>query len=420
MQVILSEGLRKFRNVQGHHCPSHKKENEGGIQLKRKLSLMLAIVMVFTVVAMGCSSQPASATPKEEVIKIGVFEPLTGANAAGGALELEGIQLANEMHPTVLGKKVELVTLDNKSDKVEAANAATRLVDQDKVSVVLGSWGSGLSIAAGAVYKEAGVPAIGTSCTNPLVTLNNDYYFRVCFIDPFQGNVMANYAFNEVGVKKVAFVIEKSNDYAVGLAKYFQDTFKALTGDENAIVYTGYYNTGDQDFTAQLTSIKASGAQAIFAPGNFTESALVMKQARELGISLPILGGDTWETPEVIEIAGAAAEGIVFSTFFDANAKLTDTTTEFLKAYKDKYGKEPAAVTALAYDAYLLALNAIERAGSAEPQAIRDALASTVDFPGAAGKVTLDANGDAVKSAVIKTVKDGKFTYLTTVDPIKK
>jgi branched-chain amino acid transport system substrate-binding protein len=390
--------------------------------LKRKLSLLLALVMVFSIIAVGCSGAPAPTTgePAKDVIKIGVFEPLTGANAAGGALEIEGIKLANEMYPTVLGKKVELVILDNKSDKVEAANAATRLVDQDKVSVVLGSWGSGLSIAAGAVYKEAGVPAIGTSCTNPLVTLNNDYYFRVCFIDPFQGNVMANYAFNQVKVKKVAFIIEKSNDYSVGLAKFFQDTFKQLTGDENSIVYTGYYNTGDQDFTAQLTGIEESGAEAIFAPGNFTESALIMKQAKELGITLPILGGDTWETPEVIDIAGGAAEGVVFSTFFDANAKLTGETSKFLEAYSKKYGKEPAAVTALGYDAYILALNAIERAGKAEPQAIRDALATTVDFAGAAGTVTLDVNGDAVKSAVIKTVKDGKFTYLTTVEPIKK
>lgn len=380
------------------------------------------MVMIFSIIAIGCSSgqQATSGQSGQDVIKIGVFEPLTGANAAGGALELEGIKLANELHPTVLGKKVELVILDNKSDKVEAANAATRLVSQEKVPVVIGSWGSGLSISAGAVYKEAGVPAIGTSATNPLVTLNNDYYFRVCFIDPFQGNVMANYAFNQVKVKKVAFIIEKSNDYSVGLAKFFEDTFKQLTGDQNAIVYTGYYNTGDQDFTAQLTGIKESGAEAIFAPGNFTESALVMKQARELGITLPILGGDTWETPEVIQIAGKAAEGVVFSTFFDANAKLTDTTTEFLDAYNKKYNKEPAAVTALGYDAYLLALNAIERAGKVEPQAIRDALAVTKDFPGAAGKVTLDVNGDAVKPAVIKTVKDGKFTYLTTVDPMKK
>lgn len=393
----------------------------------RKISLFLVFVMIISVFATGCvqkAEAPAegSASTEGDIIKIGVFEPLTGANAAGGALEKEGLELANDLYPEVLGKQVKLVFVDNKSDKVEAANAATKLIDQEKVSVIIGSWGSGFSISAGEVIKKSDrkVAAIGTSCTNPLVTKGNDYYFRVAFIDPFQGNVMANYAYNEVGAKKVAFIIEKTNDYAVGLAKYFRDTFKELTGDENAVVYEAFYNTGDQDFTAQLTSIKESGAEAIFAPGNFTESALIMKQAKELGVDIPMLGGDTWETPEVIEIAGEAAEGAVFSTFFDANAKLTDTTTEFLEAYEAKYNKEPAAVTALAFDAYILALDAIKKANSTDPTAIRDALATTKDFPGAAGIVTLDENGDAVKSAVIKTVKDGKFTYLTTVEPMKK
>lgn len=393
----------------------------------KKLSLFLVLVILVSSFAAGCvqkADTPAEGTKAEEteVIKIGVFEPLTGANAAGGALEKEGLELANELYPEVLGKKVKLVFVDNKSDKVEAANAATKLIDQEKVSVIIGSWGSGFSISAGEVIKKSDrkVAAIGTSCTNPLVTKGNDYYFRVCFIDPFQGNVMANYAYNEVGAKKVAFIIEKTNDYAVGLAKFFEDTFKELTSDENAVVYKSFYNTGDQDFTAQLTSIKESGAEVIFAPGNFTESALVTKQAKELGLDLPILGGDTWETPEFIEIAGDAAEGVVFSTFFDANAKLTDNTTKFLEAYNEKYNKEPAAVTALAFDAYLLALDAIKKANSTDPTAIKDALAATKDFPGAAGVVTLDENGDAVKSAVIKTVKDGKFTYLTTVEPMKK
>lgn len=394
--------------------------------MKRKLALLLALVLMFSVFGAGCAvekvdqgEESEQGSKEKEIIKIGVFEPLTGPNAAGGALEKEGIELAKELYPKVLGKEVQVVYVDNKSDKVEAANAATKLIDQEKVSAIIGSWGSGFSIAAGEVIKksERKVPAIGTSCTNPLVTKNNDYYFRVAFVDPFQGKVMANYAYNKVGAKKVAFIIEKTNDYAVGLAKFFEDTFVELTGNEEAVVYEAFYQTGDQDFTAQLGNIKASGAEVIFAPGNFTESALVMKQARELGLDIPILGGDTWETPEVLDIAGEAAEGVVFSTFFDANAKLTDTTTEFLEAYEAKYGKEPAAVTALAFDAYILVLDAIERANSDDPEAIRDALEATKDFPGAAGIVNFDKNGDAVKNAVIKTVKDGEFTYLTTIQP---
>jgi len=394
--------------------------------MKRKLALFLALVMVFSVFAFGCAKEEAPAgdesegTAEAEVVKIGVFEPMTGANAAGGALEIEGLKLANKLYPEVLGKKVELVIVDNKSDKVEAANAARRLVDKEKVSIVLGSWGSGFSIAAGPVYKDAQVAAIGTSCTNPLVTLGNDFYFRVCFIDSFQGVVMARYANDVVGAKKVAIIQEISNDYSVALAQFFTEEMKKLTGDEDVIVSVSNYNTGDQDFTAQLTNIKNSDAEAIFAPGNFIESALIMKQAKELGMDLPMLGADTWETPEVIEIAKEAAEGAVFSTFFDSEVPLTEETTTFLEAYRAEYGAdvEPAAVTALAYDAYLVALDAMERAGTTtDTVAIRDAVAETSMFPGAAGIISLDENGDAVKSAIIKVIEDGKFKYKATVEP---
>lgn len=386
-----------------------------------KRNIFLVFLLMSVALMFGCSSEPADSGTEgeDEVIKIGVFEPFTGANAAGGALEKEGIELAHELFPTVLDKEIEVVYVDNKSDKVEAANAGRNLVDKEKVAVVLGSWGSSFSMAAGPIFEEAQIPAIGTSCTNPLVTLGNEYYFRVCFIDSFQGVVMANYAYNEAGAKKVAIIQEISNDYSVALSQIFQNEFKKLTDDEDAIVSVSNYNTGDQDFTAQLTSIKESGADAIFAPGNFTESALLMKQAKELSIDIAFLGGDTWETPAVIEIGGEAVEGAVFSTFFDSAVPLTDTTTVFLDAYRAKYGedKEPAAVTALAFDAYILALDAIERAGSTDGPAIRDALAATENFQGAAGIVTLDENGDAVKSAIIKTIQDGKFTYKSTVEP---
>ncbi len=385
--------------------------------MKRNLAILLVVLLTMSLLFAGCSKKQETSTGSEDVIKIGVFEPLTGANAAGGALEIEGLKLANELYPEVLGKKVELVIVDNKSDKVEAANAVTRLVELEKVPVVIGSWGSSFSMAAGPILKDAQVPAIGTSCTNPLVTLNNDYYFRVCFIDSFQGVVMANYAYKEVGAKKVAIIQEISNDYSVALAQFFTEAFKKLTGDENAIVSVSNYNTGDQDFTAQLTNIKNSDADAIFAPGNFTESALLMKQAKELGIDLPMLGADTWETPEVIEIGGEAVEGAVFSTFFASEVPITDMSKVFLDAYREKYNKEPAAVTALAFDAYLVALDAIERAGSTDSNAIRDALAATKNYPGAAGTISFDENGDAVKSAVIKTIQDGEFKYLTVIEP---
>lgn len=382
----------------------------------KKTSIVLAVVLILSFALAGCA-KPAEEV--SDVIKIGVFEPITGANAGGGALEVEGIKLANKLYPEVLGKKVELVIVDNKSEKVDAASAAARLVEKEKVVAIIGSWGSSLSMAAGDIVKDGKIPTVGASCTNPLVTLNNDYYFRVCFIDPFQGTVMANYAYNNLGVKKAAIIQEVSNDYSVGLAKFFVDAFKELTGDENCIVATSNYNTGDQDFTAQLTNIKAANPEVIFAPGNFTESALVISQAKQLGIDVPFIGGDTWETPEFIDIGKEAVEGAVFSTFFATEQPITKESQVFLDEYRKEYNKEPAAVTALGYDAYILILDAITRANSADPEAIRDEIAKTKDFEGSAGFVTLDENGDAVKDAVIKVVKDGKFTYMDTVKPIQ-
>ncbi|WP_330571432.1 ABC transporter substrate-binding protein [Serpentinicella alkaliphila] len=398
-----------------------KNQKRGDYDMKKGLSLLVILMLVLSLAVTGCGKKQEATTPPpaaaDDVIKIGIFEPMTGANAAGGALEVEGIRLANELYPEVLGKKVELVLADNKSDVVEAASAAARLVDRDKVVAIIGSWGSSLSMAAGDIVRDAKVPAVAASATNPLVTLGNDFYFRVCFLDPFQGTVMANYAYNNLGAKKVAIIREVSSDYSVGLAKFFEDAFKQLTGDPNAVIEVSNYNTGDSDFSSQLLNISAKNPDAIFAPGNFTESALIIAQARKLGIQTPFFGGDTWETPEFLELGGAAVEGAVFSTFFSSDVPITEESQIFLDAYRAKFGKEPAAVTALGYDAYLVILKAIERAGTTDPEAIRNEIAKTANFPGAAGMITLDENGDAVKSAVIKVVKDGEFVYSTTVEP---
>ncbi len=368
--------------------------------------LLLALVLVF-----------ASVASAAEVIKIGVFEPMTGANAAGGEMTVEGIELALELKGEVLGRKVEIIVVDNKSDKVEAANAVSRLIEKENVVAIIGSYGSSLSMAAGDIVNRAKVPAVGCSPTNPLVTLNNPYYFRVCFIDPFQGTVMANYAVGELGAKTAAVIQDVTQDYSVGLSKYFVDAFRKLTGDPNSIVEMSSYNTGDQDFTAQLTNVKNKKPDIVFAPGNYGESALLIRQARELGIDVPFLGGDTWEAPEFLSIGGVAVEGAVFSTHFTSEAPVTKESEVFLAAYREKFGHEANAFAALGYDAYMLILDAIERKGSADPQAIRDGLAETDGFVGATGVITLDVNGDAVKSAVINQVDGGKFIYLTTVEP---
>lgn len=383
------------------------------MKFKKLLSVMAVSALAMGLFT-GCGGEEKAAD--QNVVKVGVFLPLTGDNAAGGELELRGIKLANQLHPEVLGKKVELVVADNKSDKAEAASVAARLIEKDKVSVLVGSYGSSLSMAAGNIVKENKVPAVGTSCTNPQVTANNDYYFRACFIDPFQGKVMAEYA-HQNGFKKVAIVQEVSNDYSVGLAKFFREEFVKLTGDENSIVDVANYQTGDKDFTAILTNIKALNPDAVFAPGNFTESALLVKQARQLGIDAQFMGGDTWETQEFIDVGGKDVEGVALSTAFDREKASTEEAKKFLDAYTKEYNGEPSALTAMAYDAYLIAVSGIEKAGTAtDTVKIRDAIAETKDLECVTGMTTLDENGDPIKGVVIKTVKDGKFTFKDYVE----
>ena len=383
------------------------------MKFKKLLSVMAVSALAMGLFT-GCGGEEKAAD--QNVVKVGVFLPLTGDNAAGGELELRGIKLANQLHPEVLGKKVELVVADNKSDKAEAASVAARLIEKDKVSVLVGSYGSSLSMAAGNIVKEIKVPAVGTSCTNPQVTANNDYYFRACFIVPFQGKVMAEYA-HQNGFKKVAIVQEVSNDYSVGLAKFFREEFVKLTGDENSIVDVANYQTGDKDFTAILTNIKALNPDAVFAPGNFTESALLVKQARQLGIDAQFMGGDTWETLEFIDVGGKDVEGVALSTAFDREKASTEEAKIFLDAYTKEYNGEPSALTAMAYDAYLIAVSGIEKAGTAtDTVKIRDAIAATKDLECVTGMTTLDENGDPIKGVVIKTVKDGKFTFKDYVE----
>lgn len=383
------------------------------MKFKKLLSVMAVSALAMGLFT-GCGGEEKAAD--QNVVKVGVFLPLTGDNAAGGELELRGIKLANQLHPEVLGKKVELVVADNKSDKAEAASVAARLIEKDKVSVLVGSYGSSLSMAAGNIVKENKVPAVGTSCTNPQVTANNDYYFRACFIDPFQGKVMAEYA-HQNGFKKVAIVQEVSNDYSVGLAKFFREEFVKLTGDENSIVDVANYQTGDKDFTAILTNIKALNPDAVFAPGNFTESALLVKQARQLGIDAQFMGGDTWETQEFIDVGGKDVEGVALSTAFDREKASNEEAKKFLDAYTKEYNGEPSALTAMAYDAYLIAVSGIEKAGTAtDTVKIRDAIAATKDLECVTGMTTLDENGDPIKGVVIKTVKDGKFTFKDYVE----
>jgi branched-chain amino acid transport system substrate-binding protein len=357
------------------------------------------------------------AAPAQAQIKIGVFLPLTGQNAFGGQLELDGVNLALQEFPEVLGQKIELAVVDNKSDKVESANAVKRLIDRDKAVAIIGTYGSSLALAGGEVAEAAKVPVVGTSCTNPLVTQGKNYYFRACFIDPYQGAGAATYAFKSLGAKKAALLTDVSNDYAVGLSAFFKRSYEKLGG---AIVSELRYNSGDQDFTAQLTEIISKQPDVLFIPAYFAEGGIIMKQARELGAKFRIMGGDAMDNPETVTIAGAAAEGFLHTTFpydpdmTDMNAQAKAFTAAWNKANPDKGTNVNAA---LGYTAYVMIYDAIKKSGEATSEAITKALAATKDLPTPLGFLTLDADHNPSMPVGIIEIKNGKRVYLGEVQP---
>ncbi len=358
-------------------------------------------------------AQAVDATP----IKIGVYLPLTGQNAFGGQLELEGVRLAQKEMPTVLNRPVELVVVDNKSDKVEAANAVKRLVERDKVVALIGSYGSSLAMAGAEVAEKAMIPGVGTSCTNPLVTQGKKYYFRACFIDPYQGAAAATYAFDNLGFHKAAVLMDMTNDYAVGLSSFFSRSFKKLGG---TVLATLKYSSGDQDFTAQLTELIAKKPEIVFMPAYFAEGAIIMKQARELGATFRLMGADAMDNPDTLKLGGKAAEGFLHTTFpYDpAMPSMTEEAKRFTEAWKVAYpDKETNVNGALGYNTYFLIVDAIKRANSAEPKAIAKAMAETRDLPTALGKLSINATHDAEMPVGIIEYKNGKRVYVGEVTP---
>ena len=352
-----------------------------------------------------------------DVVKIGVYLPVTGGNAIGGQLEWDGVKLANKEAPTVLGKKVELVFVDNKSDKVEAANAVKRLVEKEKVNAIIGTYGSSLAMAGGEVAEKAKTPMVGTSCTNPLVTQGKKFSFRVCFIDPFQGAGAAAFAKDVLKAKTAACLIEVTEDYSVGLASFFERNF---TKNGGKIVAKLNYQKGDQDFTAQLTEIISKNPDVLYIPANFAEGAIIMRQASELGAKFKVLGGDAMDNPEIVKIGGKSVEGFSYTTFAYApempnmNPTQKKFTENWRKAFK---GKEPNALAACGYDAYMIIIDAIKRAKSDDPVKIADALAATKGFAGVTGLTTINKSHDAEKSVGIMQIKNGKRIFLTVVNP---
>lgn len=381
---------------------------------RRNIAAAALAVCLTAGALVGCGGRKTA----EPVIRIGVIEPLTGANVAAGFQEMLGIRYANQVYPTVtIGGEtyaVKLVEADNKSDCAEAINAATKLASEP-VSVVLGSYGSDLSIASGAVFAKNKIPAIGCSCTSPQVTEGNDFYFRVCFSDPLQGTAMANYAYQN-NAKRAAVITQIGDGYSSGLGGYFKEAFSGLGGQ---IVSEQQFQAGQTDFRAILNNINAQNPDIIFAPSSLTAAPLIIRQARELGITAVIAAGDTWENSAVVGEAGAAAEGVVLTAAFDESEPANDEAAAFIKGFREylrteKQDEAIPAVSALGYDAYLAAIKAIEAADSTDPAAIREALSSVV-IEGATGTIAFNGTGDANKNlAFIKVIRDGRFQFLTT------
>ncbi len=359
----------------------------------------------------------AGCAQKQDNLKIGEFASLTGKEAAFGQSSHKGTQLAiEEANATggVLGKKIELVTEDNQSKAGESATVVKKMISRDKVVAILGEVASSRSLEAAPICQAAKIPQISPSSTNPAVTETGDYIFRVCFIDPFQGVVMAKFAKNTLKVRKVAVLTSVSSAYSVGLAKYFKERFAV---DGGTIAIEQKYSEGDKDFKAQLTAVKAAGIEGIFVPGYYTEAALICKQAKDLGLQVPVFGGDGWEAPQLIEIGGAAMEGTYFSTHYSAENK-TPAITAFLEKFKQRFNQEtPDAMAALGYDSALVLIDAIKRAGTTESAKLREAIATTKGYTGVTGTTTLDAQRNANKAAVVVAVKGGKFTFVEAVAP---
>ncbi len=381
----------------------------------------LGSVLATTLLAVSACSKreaptTASTAPTGNEILVGEVGSMTGSEATFGTSTHQGIELAFEKINAaggVKGKKFKLVTVDDQGKPDEAATAVTKLITQDKVIALLGEVASSRSLAMAPIAQSNKVPMITPSSTNPKVTEAGDYIFRVCFIDPFQGTVMAKFAYDTLKVKNVAILRDVKNDYSVGLSNFFTETFTKMGGK---IVVDQSYSAGDMDFKSQLTAIRTLKPEAIYVPGYYTEVGLIARQAKELGITVPMMGGDGWDSPKLKEIGGKSIEGSYFSNHY-SEEDTSPHVQKFIAEYKAKYGMVPDGLAAMGYDAAMVLADAMTRAPDLTNVAIRDAIAATKDYQGVTGKITLNEKRDSVKSAVVLKVAGGRFKYQTTVNP---
>ena len=356
----------------------------------------------------------ASAT--DPTIKIGEFTSLTGKEATYGQAAHKGTVLAvEEVNASggVLGRQLELITADSQSKAGECATIVKKFISRDKVIAVLGEIASSRSLEAAPIAQNAKVPMIAPTATAPEVTAKGSYIFRACFIDTFQGTVMAKFAKEDLKARRVAILSSVSSAESVGLAKYFRERF---TQDGGTIALEQKYAEGDKDFRAQLTAIRAANVDGVFVPGYYTEAALICKQARDLGLNIPLFGIDGWESPELVQIGGTSVEGSYFLTHYSPENK-SPLVVQFNERFRQRWNEGTNTLAALGYDSVKLLVDAIQRAGTTESAKLRDALAATKDFQAVTGTITFDALRNPTKSAVVLQVKNGKFVFVEAIEP---
>jgi branched-chain amino acid transport system substrate-binding protein len=371
----------------------------------KRLSLCLATLMA----ALSCTKGPSSANSNE--IKIGQFGSMTGPEATFGQSTDKGLRLAIDARNAaggIHGKKIVLITEDNQSKPEETTSIVKKLITQDKVIALIGEVASTRSLAAAPIAQKEKIPMITPSSTNPRVTQIGDYIFRVCFIDPVQGPIMAQFASDVLKFKKVAVLKDLKSDYSIGLAEFFEKKFKELGGQ---IVAEGTYSSNDSDFKAQLTQIRAAGPEAVFIPGYYNDVGPIGRQARELGLKATLLGGDGWDSPKLFELANGALEGSYFSNHYAAESP-NPATQEFIKKYKEKYGEAPDGLAAAGYDAAQIMLKAIDNTKEITSANIRDEIAKIKDHEGATGKISINSERNADKDVFIVQVKGNGLKFI--------
>ena len=403
---------------------------------KFKTTILIAMLVTCLTVLCGCTTWDnfkaafIDKQDKETTIQIGVLEPVTGADSKAAEDEIRGIQLANKVHPNVNGKLISLVFSDDKSDIDAAETAAKTLVDKKPV-VILGSYGNVLSLAASPYIKEAKIPAIAITNTNPLVTVNNPYYYRVCYVTSNQGDLLARYILESENENVAGVLLPADNDVALAEATAFTDRMKAETENEDSIAFYEEYTTGAKDFSDVLTKLAKSKVDKVILPGDYTDAANIINQAADMGLKVTFLGDSQWENEEFLKMLNdnVKAENIAFVQFFSSDNKgvegeaVTKERQSFLKAYAEEYGanSEPSDAMALGYDAYFVAVDAIDKApDKATSEEVNAILADPkYSFEGATGLINFNQNGDPIKTAYITTWQNGKMATIYTVEALK-